>query len=199
MQTRFKSIAQPFEGPQLKFKGSKFIGRAFPFHSEEEAMACLKRIRQEEPKANHHCFAYRLGPDGSSFRFSDDGEPSSTAGKPILGQLQAFDLVNVLLVVTRYFGGTKLGTGGLIQAYRESAKACLEQADRIEVELTQILELTFDYSLMNEVMRLLKTMQLQVLESQSGMRAVLKVSVPLAKLGDFRSRVSLIRGVSVKL
>ena len=197
MQTHFKTLAAPFEGPQLKFKGSKFIGRAFPLRSEEEAMACLARLRQQEPKANHHCFAYRMGPLGHAYRFSDDGEPSSTAGKPILGQLQSFDLVNVLVVVTRYFGGTKLGTGGLIQAYRESAKVCLEQADRIEVELAEEIELTFDYGQMNEVMRLLKAMQLQVLESSSTMKAILKISVPLAKLDDFRSRLALIRGVAV--
>lgn len=154
-EDEYKMITAPAEG-LYKEKGSKFIALAYPVKSIEEAKVKLEEVRKAYHDARHHCYAWRLGFDKSVFRTNDDGEPSGTAGKPILGQIQSFDLTNILIVVTRYFGGTKLGVGGLINAYKSASRDALEEAKIITKKVYDVYELKFDYPLMNEVMRILK-------------------------------------------
>ena len=139
-----------------KEKGSRFISFAFPVIKEEEVKEIIKDIKKEYFDARHHCYAYILGHDKSAYRMNDDGEPSSTAGKPIYGQLLSKDLTNILVVVVRYFGGTKLGVSGLIQAYKQAAIDALNNAKIIEKTVDEIYSVSFEYVLMNDVMKVLK-------------------------------------------
>jgi uncharacterized YigZ family protein len=139
-----------------KEKGSKFISLAFPVTTQEEIKEIVKDIKKEYFDARHHCYAYILGHDKSVFRTNDDGEPSSTAGKPIYGQLLSRDLTNVMVVVVRYFGGTKLGVSGLIQAYKQATIDVLNNSKIIEKTVDQVYSVSFDYSLMNDVMKVMK-------------------------------------------
>ena len=145
-----------------KEKGSKFIGYAFPVFSEEDVKERLEEVRKKEYAARHHCYAYTLHPDKSAWRANDDGEPANTAGKPILGQIQSKDLTNILIVVVRYFGGVKLGVGGLITAYRAAAADALEGISIEKRFVKEIYEVAFQYTQMNEVMRLVKDKSLEV-------------------------------------
>ncbi|MEO5645052.1 MAG: YigZ family protein [Bacteroidia bacterium] len=139
-----------------KDRGSKFLAFIFPVKKEEELKAHLQQLRKEHPGANHHCYAFRLGADKLLFRANDDGEPSGTAGKPILGQIQSNDLTSVLIVVVRYFGGSLLGVPGLIAAYRGAAADAIANANIIERQVLEVYELHFPYSAMNDVMKILK-------------------------------------------
>lgn len=145
-----------------KEKGSKFIAYAFPVFSEEDVKERLEEIRKKEYTARHHCYAYTLHPDKSAWRANDDDEPANTAGKPILGQIQSKDLTNILIVVVRYFGGVKLGVGGLITAYRAAAADALEGISIEKRFVKEIYEVAFQYPQMNEVMRLVKDKSLEV-------------------------------------
>ena len=151
----YRTIAAPAEG-LFKDRGSRFLAFAFPVTTEDEIKIHLERLRKEHFGANHHCYAWRLGADKQRFRANDDGEPSGTAGRPILGQLQSFDLTNVAVIVVRYFGGTLLGAGGLVQAYKQSAAEALKAATIIEKHITEVYALHFNYDAMNAVMKLLK-------------------------------------------
>lgn len=139
-----------------KEKGSKFISLAFPVTTQEEIKEIVKDKKKEYFDARHHCYAYILGHDKSVFRMNDDGEPSSTAGKPIYGQLLSKDLTNILVVVVRYFGGTKLGVSGLIQAYKQATIDVLNNSKIIEKTVDEVYSVSFDYSLMNDVMKVMK-------------------------------------------
>lgn len=139
-----------------KEKGSKFISLAFPVTTQEEIKEIVKDIKKEYFDARHHCYAYILGHDKSVLRMNDDGEPSSTAGKPIYGQLLSKDLTNILVVVVRYFGGTKLGVSGLIQAYKQATIDVLNNSKIIEKTVDEVYSVSFDYSLMNDVMKVMK-------------------------------------------
>lgn len=156
----FTTIKAPSQGI-YKEKGSKFIAFAFAVYSEDEIKMMLDQLRKEYFDARHHCYAWRLGVDGIRFRSNDDGEPSGTAGKPILGQLQSAGLSNILLVVIRYFGGIKLGTSGLINAYKTAAQDAIAQAEKIERHVSGTCLVEFSYGLMNEVMRIAKEFQLK--------------------------------------
>lgn len=156
----FRTIAAPTQG-LYKEKGSKFLAFAFPATTETEVKSLLEQKRKEFFDARHHCYAYILGARGTLYRANDDGEPSGTAGKPIHGQLLSFDLTNVLLIVVRYFGGIKLGTSGLINAYRTAARDALQQAQVVERLITARFVAHFDYADMNDVMRQLKLLGLQ--------------------------------------
>ncbi len=158
---QYRTIAAPSEG-LFKDRGSRFIAYAFPVNSTEACMEKIKEIRRQHLKARHHCFAYDLGHDGNNYRMSDDGEPSGTAGKPIMGQIKHFDLRNVLIVVVRYFGGVKLGTSGLIHAYKESAKDALEHAQIVQKQLSDYIELRFGYEQMPAVMPAVKALDIQI-------------------------------------
>ena len=139
-----------------KEKGSKFIAEAFTVMSEDEAKAAITEIKKKYFDARHHCFAYMIGPDKKTFRSSDDGEPSGTAGKPILNQILSKDVTNVCVIVVRYFGGIKLGVSGLINAYKTAAREALDNAVIVEKTVNEIYSLEFPYALMNDVMRVLK-------------------------------------------
>ena len=156
----YHMLSAPGEG-LYKEKGSKFIAQAFTVTSEDVAKAAIADIRKKYFDARHHCFAYMIGPDKKTFRSSDDGEPSGTAGKPILNQILSKDVTNVCVVVTRYFGGIKLGTSGLINAYKTAARDALDNATIVEKTINEIYSLEFAYPLMNEVMRILKEENLQ--------------------------------------
>ncbi len=140
----------------FKEKGSKFIAYAFPLKKEDEVKGILNRLRKEHPQARHFCYAWRLFAPAEKYRYSDDGEPSGTAGKPIYGQLLSKELHHVLIVVVRYFGGTLLGTGGLIQAYKQAAAESIQQAEIIEQHVMVNYKVSFDFENMNEVMKILK-------------------------------------------
>lgn len=164
MQDFYQTIAEPSVG-EFKDRGSKFLAYAFPITDEEDVKAHLEQSKKDHPKSRHHCFAYRIGLDGNNYRANDDGEPSGTAGKPILGQLDSFELTNVFVVVVRYFGGTKLGVPGLINAYKSATIAALEAAEIIEKTVNQWYELKFSYAIMSDVMGALKRYEIEI-ESQ---------------------------------
>ncbi|HKL37298.1 MAG TPA: YigZ family protein [Bacteroidales bacterium] len=159
----FLTIAQPSEG-FYKEKGSKFLGFAYPVQQEQEIKKKLEQLKSTYHDARHHCYAYRLGTEGDNFRMNDDGEPSSTAGRPILGQIKSHGLTNVLVVVVRYFGGTLLGTSGLIRSYKEAADQALKQARIIKKTIQALYQLEFDYALMNDVMKVLHETNIQPYE-----------------------------------
>ena len=152
MNDSFLSIAAPCEG-LYKAKGSKFIAYAFPVTNEEEIKNQLEQVRKNHHSARHHCYAWRIGAGKRNFRMNDDGEPSFTAGKPILGQIRSFDLTNILIIVVRYFGGTLLGVSGLINAYKSAAADALKEAEIVEQFLMIRFVVRFDYPRMGEVMR----------------------------------------------
>ena len=141
---------------EFKDRGSKFLALSYPIETVADFKKIIEQIKKEHPKANHHCFAWRLGLDGNSFRVSDDGEPSGTAGKPILGQIDSKQLTNTLVVVVRYFGGTLLGVPGLINAYKSSAALVLQTTPIVQKPIEARYSVQFDYTQMNEVMQVLK-------------------------------------------
>src|SRR5215204_1979126 len=143
-------------------RGSKFIAYTYPITTVAEFKLKMDEIKKEHPKATHHCFAYRLGIDGNNFRVSDDGEPSGTAGRPILGQIDSKELTDILIIVVRYFGGTLLGVPGLINAYKTSAAMVFGQVNIIKRQVTRTLKIQFDYSLMNEIMMILKKFECEI-------------------------------------
>lgn len=155
MKYSFDTIKAPVENILIKEKGSKFIGFAFPTNNEKEVKEALLYIRQLHPKATHHCYAFRLGIEGQNYRANDDGEPSGSAGLPIYNQLLAHNITNVLVISVRYYGGTKLGVSGLVKAYKENAKATIEEGEIITRELESDLEIQFDFNQQNLIFTLL--------------------------------------------
>jgi uncharacterized YigZ family protein len=139
-----------------KEKGSRFIGLAWPVTAQEEIKSILENIKKEHHSARHHCYAWMLGQERQTFRINDDGEPSGSAGKPILGQINSFNLTNILIVVVRYFGGKLLGVSGLINAYRTAAESALKNGEIIELYIKDYYELIFPYTVINDVMKLIK-------------------------------------------
>jgi uncharacterized YigZ family protein len=156
------TIAKATEEILFKEKSSKFFGYAFPIQSEEEVKPIIEQLRKLHPHAVHYCYAYQIGTEKISYRANDDGEPSNTAGAPIYGQIQSFGLTNVLLVVVRFFGGIKLGVGGLISAYKTTAQLVLEEAEIIEKTIDISFLISFDYKNMNKVMRVIKDKKLDI-------------------------------------
>lgn len=169
MKDHYLTIKEPSTG-EFKDRGSKFIAYAFPVYSEQDWQEALEVVKKDHNKARHHCYAYRLGLDKNNFRANDDGEPSGTAGRPILGQIDSFELTNVFIVVVRYFGGTLLGTSGLINAYRESAAAAIKNARVVEKIIEDSIKVAFDYSIMGEVMNALKRLNLEMAEQDFGLK-----------------------------
>ena len=159
----YKTITAPIEEVIFKEKSSKFLGYAFPVTSEEEIKAHLEAVKKAHFSARHWCYAWQLGYGRhQSYRANDDGEPNNTAGIPIYGQIQSFELTNVLVIVVRYFGGIKLGVGGLVQAYKTTAQLTLQEAEIEEKLITEELRIRFDYPLMNKVMRVVKEQNLNI-------------------------------------
>lgn len=162
MNDTYKTIASPSPEILFKEKNSKFFGYAFPIISEEEIKSHLDALRKKHQGAGHFCYAFQTGTGPIHFRANDDGEPSNTAGMPIYGQIQSFDLTNILVVVVRFFGGVKLGVGGLISAYRTAAQMTLEESDVIEKTIDIHYIVSFDYKNMNKVMRVIKEKNLNI-------------------------------------
>lgn len=161
----YKTIEEEARG-YFKDKGSKFHSFAFPVENEDEIKEILERLKKDHHSARHHCYAWRLGTDEIRYRANDDGEPSSTAGKPILGQLLSFDVTNILIVVVRYFGGTLLGVGGLINAYREAAANALKNSGIVEKTIESRFLAKFTYNKLNDVMQIVKQENLNVLKTR---------------------------------
>ncbi len=193
----FKSISAPSEG-LFKDNGSRFIAHAYPVESEEEIRSIIALLKKEYHDARHHCFAYRLGYRREIFRANDDGEPSSSAGKPILGQIDSFGLSDILVVVVRYFGGIKLGIPGLIRAYRTAAADALSHADIICKTATVRYRLTFGYMNMNNVMKILKDLSLPVSNQDFGMSCTLETDVRLTLAETFENMLEKTGGCSLE-
>ncbi len=159
----YKTIDIASQETLFKEKGSKFFGYAFPVSSEEDVKGCLEVLKKKHHSARHFCYAYQLGVAQTSYRANDDGEPNNSAGLPIYGQIQSFQVTNILVVSVRYFGGTKLGVGGLIAAYKKSAQFALEASEILEKTINVQFKLTFNYDLMNSVMRIVKEKQIDII------------------------------------
>jgi uncharacterized YigZ family protein len=171
-------------------RGSKFIGYAFPLNEAAAHKNLIAGLKEEHKKASHFCFAYRLGADLNNSRVSDDGEPSGTAGRPILGQIDSRQLTNILVVVVRYFGGTLLGAQGLLQAYKTTASLVLQVTPVVTNEIGKNYLLHFDYTRLNDVMRLVKQFRGRVLETGHGLFSDLTVEIPLAESENFEKTLS---------
>lgn len=173
----FKTLNKLSAGDVLKEKGSKFLGYAYPLSSQEEADIILQAQKKEHPKARHWCYAWQLGVEKPVFRYNDDGEPNNSAGKPIYGQIQSFNVTNVMLVVVRYFGGTKLGVGGLVTAYKTAARMAMENAVIVEKTLKENFSLQFEYEHMDKVMRVIKENNLGILSKKMELDCLFEISV----------------------
>lgn len=192
----YKTIQNPIENTLLKEKGSKFIGFAYPVNNEEELKSALEKLRTEHPKATHHCYAFRMGLQGENYRANDDGEPSGSAGLPIYNQLLAHEITNILVVVIRYYGGTKLGVSGLVKAYKESAKITLEEANIITKELEAEIEIQFNFNQQNTIFTLLSKYDAKVLNFDANENCTLTASLKLAQKESISDKLSEMQYVS---
>lgn len=166
MKDTYQSITSPSPEVLFKDRNSKFYGYAFPIKTEAEANEHLEELRSKHHKARHWCYAWQLGKEEFHYRANDDGEPSNSAGMPIYGQIQSFDVTNILIVVVRYFGGVKLGVGGLINAYKTAAQMALEASDILKRTIDEVFIIKFDYPEMNKVMQVIKQNNLNVIDQK---------------------------------
>lgn len=173
----YKTILTPSEEVLYKEKGSKFLGYAFPISSEDDVKEHLENLRKQHHSARHWCYAWQMGKSYEHYRANDDGEPSNSAGMPIYGQLQSFDVTNILVVVVRYFGGTKLGVGGLIQAYKIAAQMALEACDIVERTIDEIFILRFEYPELNSVMRIIKDENINIVNQKMELNCEYEISI----------------------
>lgn len=195
MSDLYYTIARPGEGI-FKEKMSKFLAFARKASSPEEAKAIVKDFQNEYHDARHVCWAYMIGPDRNVWQLNDNGEPSGTAGKPILGQINSFGLTDVVVAVVRYFGGIKLGTPGLIAAYREAARLALEDAGKVEVHKMESVRITFPYPAANEVMKVVKSEEMEVLERNFDNSCQMVLSFREDFAGRIRGRLENISGLT---
>ncbi len=182
---------------EFKDRGSRFIAYAYPIESAEEFKKYLLSLKKEHPKAVHHCFAYRIGTDGNNFRVSDDGEPSGTAGRPILGQIDSKQITNVLVIVVRYFGGTLLGVPGLINAYKTATTLALQVVPVIQKQVESNYQLQFDYTRMNTVMTLLKQYGCNIISNELQLFCVVKTGIPKNRAEEVLYKLKEIEGVDI--
>lgn len=201
---QYKTLGGPSSG-EFRDRGSKFFAYAFPAYTEADWQAQLLSVKKEHSKARHHCYAYRLGLDQNNFRANDDGEPSGTAGRPILGQIDSFELSNVMVIVVRYFGGTLLGTSGLINAYKLSTAAALEAGTIVLKTVEDIYTLNFHYGLMSQVMNAVKKLELDIVTQSFTESGLLEVAIrqtevedTLLKLKAYIQQVSLEEAALIK-
>lgn len=193
----YKSIASESTGT-YKDKGSKFIAFAYPLKSEEQVKGLVNALRLTHSKARHFCWAFRLTPDRSIFRLQDDGEPSGTAGRPILNALLSADLTDVLIVVVRYFGGTLLGVPGLIQAYKSAAMDSITEAKIVTKTLNDVYELTFPYLRMNDVMKIIKDEQPEVVSQSFDNDCKVQLSIRKSSVNAILHKFEKVEELSVK-
>lgn len=192
----YQTIRDPVSS-HFRDRGSKFLGLAFPVTSEEQIREHLALLRKQYHDAHHHCYAWALGPDRSRYRINDDGEPSGSAGKPIYGQILSRNLSDLLIVVVRYFGGTKLGIPGLIRAYRTAAGEALEKAEVVTRTVTLTLQIRCGYPLLNEVMHLIKENNLTITENRFEEDCCLTVRVPAGQALEVHSKLTGIYGITI--
>jgi uncharacterized YigZ family protein len=193
----YNTIAQPAMA-EFKDRGSRFLAYAFPIKDAEDFKVNLQQLKKEHPKAVHHCFAYRIGLDGNNFRVSDDGEPSGTAGKPILGQIDSKELTNTLVIVVRYFGGTLLGVPGLINAYKSATSMALQLTPMVAKAVEVNYMLQFDYTRMNDIMILVKKYNCTILSQESQLFCMVKVGVPVSRLEEFLYKIGDLQNVEIQ-
>ncbi len=193
----YYTIEQPSMA-EFKDKGSRFLAYAFPINTIEDFKKHLQELKKEHPKAVHLCFGYRLGLDGNNFRVSDDGEPSGTAGKPILNIIDGKQLTNVLVIVVRYFGGTLLGVPGLINAYKSAAAMAFQVVPIIQKSVEVNYELQFDYTRMNDVMVLLKQCNCNIIRQENQLFTIVQVGVPKVRLEEVLSKLKDLHTVDVR-
>lgn len=172
----YKTIEVEAEPILFKEKNSKFFGYAFPVENEDDVKTHLETLRKKHPTAGHFCYAYQTGTDTKYFRANDDGEPSNSAGMPIYGQIQSFEVTNILIVVARIFGGTKLGVGGLISAYKTAAQLVLENSEIVKKTIDVHFLLSFEYAVINKVMRIIKEKRLEVVSQKMEMRCLIEIA-----------------------
>ncbi|TDN88698.1 putative YigZ family protein [Salegentibacter sp. 24] len=177
MKDTYKTIIKASPEVLFKDRNSKFFGYAFPVRNEEETSMHLEELKSKHHKARHWCYAWQLGKSDFHYRVNDDGEPSNSAGMPIYGQIQSFEVTNVLIVVVRYFGGVKLGVGGLINAYKTAAQMALEQAHIVTRTIDEVFTISFDYPQMNIVMRLIKENNLKIIEQKLELDCMIYIAV----------------------
>ncbi|MDE7069754.1 MAG: YigZ family protein [Alistipes sp.] len=194
----YHTLAAPAEAI-YKEKSSKFLAYAYPVGGEEEIRVLVEALRKRYYDATHHCYAWRLGPQGEAFRANDDGEPSGTAGKPILGQLLSHELTDCLIVVVRYFGGTKLGVSGLIAAYREAAAGAIASAQIVERTVDTLVEVEFSYLAMNDVMRVVKEEQPRVREQHFDNLCRMLLSIRRSAADQLVGRLRKVAGATVEI
>ncbi len=177
----YKTITKPSAEVLFKDRNSKFFGYAFPIHDENDVKEHLEDLKKQHHQARHWCYAYQLGTQEAhyTFRANDDGEPSNSAGMPIYGQIQSFEVTNILIVVVRYFGGTKLGVSGLINAYRTAAQQALEASNIVERTINQEFVISFEYKNMNKVMRIIKERNLNIIDQKLELSCEITISVRL--------------------
>jgi uncharacterized YigZ family protein len=183
---------------EFKDRGSRFIAYAYPVLTPGEFKERLQKVKKEHPKAEHHCFAYKIGLDGLQFRSSDDGEPSGSAGKPILGQLDSRELTNTAVIVVRYFGGTLLGVPGLIQAYKSATALALQVVPIVQKPVEVLYELHFDYTLLNDIMLLVRQHQCRIQEQDLQLFCKMVIGVPKQRLSETLFAFSQMYTVEVK-
>lgn len=198
IQDTYTTLAAPTEG-LYKEKGSKFIALAYPMYTEEEVKEVLAELRKKYYDARHHCYAYILGADQARYRANDDGEPNHSAGDPILGQIRSAGLSNVLVVVVRYFGGTKLGVSGLITAYKTATAEALQQATLVEQHETTLLQAHYAYPQMNHVMSLVKEHDLQVRDQQFALDCRLTLEVRRQLQDEITAKLEEMEGITVSV
>jgi len=183
---------------EYKDRGSRFIAYAFPIESVEQFKKRLNGLKEEHPKAVHHCFAYRLGTDGNQFRASDDGEPSGSAGRPILGQIDSKGLVNIAIVVVRYFGGTLLGVPGLINAYKTVSSLALQTVQQVQRPIEKSFRLTFDYTILNDVMTVLKKYNCSIIKQEMQLFCSVDAGIPLGRMDEVRYPLEQMYGLEIQ-
>lgn len=172
----YKTISEPSEEILIKEKNSKFFGYAFPVSNEDDVKECLLLLKKQHSSARHFCYAYQTGIDEIYYRVNDDGEPNNSAGMPIYGQIQSFNVTNILIVIIRYFGGVKLGVGGLISAYKTASQLTLESANIIEKTIDVHYILKFEYKNMNQVMRIIKEKNLEIIQQKMELNCQIEIS-----------------------
>ena len=194
----YKTIEKPSAETLFKDRNSKFFGYAFPVKTEEEIKEALDGLKKKHHAARHFCYAWKIGVENSRFRANDDGEPSNSAGMPIYGQIQSFEVTNILVVSVRYFGGTKLGVGGLINAYKTSAKLALEASEIVEKTINVEFQLSFEYDMMNKVMRIIKEKNLNIVRQDLALRCNYVIAVRKKEASSIFEIFNMLYKVEIK-
>lgn len=196
MQFAYNTIKSSIKNVLLKEKGSKFLSFAFPLENEEDLKKSLEKVRIEHPKATHHCYAFRMGINGENYRANDDGEPSGSAGLPIYNQLLAHEITNVLVIVVRYYGGTKLGVGGLVKAYKESAKSVLDEVEIITKELESEIKISFNFNQQNVIFTLLNKFDGKIIDFVTDENCSIKARIKNSQKESISEQLSEMQYIS---